>query len=244
MLRTYTCVCLVWQSLSKGNQGLRVGEESLTDIVLLIAENFSSGSIKCKKFTRREENKIGADWLWFFVQSGRWYSALIQAKKLYTDSNSYAALKAPSPGPTQMNRLIGYGKNQQHVPLYCFYNSWSSVPQWANRYQGQSEDWGCAVAAAERVRAQMKDNKLKTIGPLSQPWSVLVCPRQKERGHLPLPDRVRSSLENLLGERELPPVKEDENEWIRWATEPVARRAPVDEVPGNLAGVVVVVERV
>jgi hypothetical protein len=219
----------------------------LTDMVLFVAQNFSSGCITCKKFTRREENNTGGDWLWFFVQSGRWYSTLIQAKKLYTNNNTYAALKKPSRGPTQMNKLIRYGIKQDHVPLYCFYNSWLSIPRWAaSRYHGQPEDWGCAVASAERVKAQMVhgDNKLNTLGPISQPWSVLVCPAQEGAGAL-LPDRVRSALEDLL-DRELPPVREGEHELMRWATAPTDRGELVDDRgrgPANLAGVVVINEQ-
>jgi hypothetical protein len=238
---------LVWKGISKANQKLRVGEESLTDMVLLIAENFNAGCITCKKFTRREENKTGGDWLWFFVQSGRSYSTLMQAKKLYVDQFTYTTLKKPSRGPTQMNKLIRYIIQEDHVPLYCFYNSWPTIPNWATRqYQGKSEDWGCAVASAERVKARMVrgDNKLNTIGPLSQPWSVLVCPsRQKGAVTLPFPDRVREALVNLVGRRGLPPVREADNPHplMDWAAA-TGRTELVDEPP-NLAGVVVIQER-
>jgi hypothetical protein len=136
----------VWRCTTGTNRQLRVGEESLTDIALLIAENLSSGEITCHKFNRVVEHRTsGADWLWFFRQRGRRFSVLIQAKKLNTDGHRarYPELKKHTRGRTQMWRLIDYATRQQHYPLYCFYNSWERQPRWAT--PGQPWEWGCAV---------------------------------------------------------------------------------------------------
>src|SRR5580704_2753602 len=147
----------IWRCTTGTNRQLRVGEESLTDIALLIAENLSSGEITCHKFNRVVEHRTsGADWLWFFRQRGRRFSVLIQAKKLNTDGHRarYPELKKHTRGRTQMWRLIDYATRQQHYPLYCFYNSWERQPRWAT--PGQPWEWGCTVAPATRVRDHMK----------------------------------------------------------------------------------------
>jgi hypothetical protein len=41
---------VVWKCINAANQKLRVGEESLTDIALLIVENVGARSVMCKKW--------------------------------------------------------------------------------------------------------------------------------------------------------------------------------------------------
>jgi len=238
---------VVWRCTSGTNRRLRVGEESLTDIALLIAENWSSGEITCHKFNRMAEHGTsGADWLWFFRQGNRRFSVLIQAKKLNMDGRpGYTELKKHTRGRTQMWRLIDYATRERHYPLYCFYNSWERQPSWAF---GDPWEWGCAVAPATRVRDHMKTkagrgNRLGTVGPLSRPWTILVCPASSQRG--PLPDRVRTTIQALwdVPDDELPPVQEGDHPMMRRIIEPMAAegmRADGPESPMNLAGIVVV----
>ena len=240
---------VIWHCSSGRNRHLRVGEESLTDIALLIAENLSSGEIACHKFNRMAEHHTsGADWLWFFRQGSRRFSVLIQAKKLNMDGRPrYSELKKHTRGRTQMWRLIDYATRERHYPLYCFYNSWEHQPPWVT--VGDPWQWGCAVAPATRVRDHMKTktgrgNRLNSVGPLSRPWTILVCPSFPPRSG-PLPDRVRATIQAVweIPDRELPPVEEGDHPMMRWVAEPTAEamgRADRPEGPTELTGIVVV----
>jgi hypothetical protein len=237
----------IWWCTSGTNQHLRVGEESLTDIALLVAENHSSGEIACHKFNRMDEHHVsGADWLWFFSQGGRYFSVLIQAKKLNTDGRPrYKYLKRHTRGRTQMWRLLDYAAQEHHYPLYCFYNSWDVPPAWVTI--GLPWQWGCAVAPTTRVRDHMMsadDNWLDTVGPLSRPWTMLVCP-SPALSQRAFPDRVRATIQQLweVRDEELPPVQDGTHPMMRWVTEPMTEaveKGDDPDGPTNLGGVVVI----
>ena len=69
-------------SSSFGND-LRLGEESITDFLLLDIACAHSQEMRVHKYTKKEESRSGADWLWCFGHDNRWFLIRVQAKKLY-----------------------------------------------------------------------------------------------------------------------------------------------------------------
>ena len=189
-----------WRDLYDSQRlGLSISEESITDMLLLDMLR-RTNRIACKKFTRSEENKSGADWQWWFISGNQGFPLMIQAKRFYSKSARYEALKYTKwSNDDQTNKLLRRARNDGFLPLFCFYNYWNSplLPQ--------NPDWGCALASAQRVknlllRSGAKGNRIASIKPLSIPWSELVCPI--DRSGLDFPDAVRNRVRQIPGIRE------------------------------------------
>ncbi|MFK0189745.1 DUF6615 family protein [Kitasatospora sp. NPDC090308] len=68
-------------------QGRTWGEESVTERLLMAAYP----TVRYVEFNRAQEEVVGADWLWWFVdRSGEAFGALVQAKKLKVQAQSCA----------------------------------------------------------------------------------------------------------------------------------------------------------
>jgi hypothetical protein len=62
--------------------GLTWGEETITELVLANAHP----EVISVPFTKRQERRVGADWMWWWVDdSGEAFGMLIQAKRLHSD---------------------------------------------------------------------------------------------------------------------------------------------------------------
>lgn len=67
--------------------GLQWMEEPVTEILL----SRTSPQVRFVTFTRRQEAKVGADWLWWWVApSGESFGMLVQAKRLYVDKAKWS----------------------------------------------------------------------------------------------------------------------------------------------------------
>ncbi|PAY23848.1 hypothetical protein CEY15_06300 [Dietzia natronolimnaea] len=67
--------------------GLQWTEEPVTEILL----SRTSPRVRFATFTRKQEAKVGADWLWWWVApSGESFGMIVQAKRLYVDKAKWS----------------------------------------------------------------------------------------------------------------------------------------------------------
>jgi len=105
----------------------RLGEETLTDLLVLDLLMQPYGSVCIRTVTKPEETKTGAD-LMIYVRKDevRAYKYVVQAKKLYSygQYGRYGGLnnEAGKSGRKQIDVLEKYAAKCNAVPLYLLYN--------------------------------------------------------------------------------------------------------------------------
>jgi len=219
---------MTWKYIEDGEgSGLRISEESITEVNLLHLWRKHSQHVFTTKYSRRiEGTSTGADWEWWLTNVGqtKWLGLRVQAKRILDDK--YAHINHFSRGQYQIDRLIGSastttaGDSRRREPVYIFYNYFASVqfplrqisalslPCCLAEYDILNTDvklWGCTIASA---------HALKKIGPKSRanarsilrrsvPLHCLFC-RSNSVGRQPalsdLVDRVADTLGVLSGD--------------------------------------------
>jgi len=83
-----------WDSLREARKhSYQVGEESITDFLVLNIKKWGKGRIVVDTFTRHKEAVNGSDWEWWFTgTSGKWLGMRVQAKVLNLKSEKYEHL--------------------------------------------------------------------------------------------------------------------------------------------------------
>jgi len=116
----------VWRKLREARTNdFQVGEESLTDFVILNIKMWGAGKIVVDTFSRNAESLNGADWEWWFTgPSGQWLGMRVQAKVLKLASEEYEHLHYKNRNGYQADSLISDAKKNNLIPLYCMYNNW------------------------------------------------------------------------------------------------------------------------
>lgn len=188
-----------------------LGEESITDYLLLELKRSHPHEVVVTKFTRAREGRVtGADWEWWFRSSGHWFGMLVQAKKLDGVRLKYPEIGYKNTsGRSQIDLLLEHASKQSVYPIYCFYNYWNitSCPATSLRcIPPRVEYLGCTIADAYSVKHLIESSKtdLLSILRISLPWTCLVCfPRvAAARGRLPYRvHRVVRILKRLGAER-------------------------------------------
>lgn len=176
-----------WRDLRDSNQNsIGLGEESITDYLLLDLARSCGNQVAIQKFTKPQEGSTtGADWEFWFVSRGRGFGMRVQAKRLDSASLSYASLEktAGKNGPPQIDLLLEDAANQNPAlfPAYLFYNHWPKgaiAPRWNCQSSRRSTELlGCAVCSAHEVKRLLIAGTATTAAILgaSLPWSCLVC---------------------------------------------------------------------
>ena len=109
-----------WWDLGDSQRlNISISEESITDMLLLEMLRRTK-RIVCKKFTRHEERKSGADWQWWFISGNRGFPIRIQAKRLYP-CGRYKELKYKKGSRyDQTNTLLRTARNDGFFALVLF----------------------------------------------------------------------------------------------------------------------------
>ena len=114
-----------WERLRDARAlGIRFGEETLTDLLLLELKRLGSGQIRIIQTPKSIEKTSGTDWEWWVRAPGNagWYRFAIQAKKLDPKSNRYERLRHRVGPLLQLDLLKQYARKHSAIPLYCFFN--------------------------------------------------------------------------------------------------------------------------
>ena len=112
----------------------QLGEESITDFIILNLKKYGAGKLVVKSFTRHAESLNGADWEWWFTgPSGKWLGMRVQAKVISVFSDNYEHLYHTNKHGAQVDLLINDAVKKKMVPLYCMYSNWDSKAYMVSR---------------------------------------------------------------------------------------------------------------
>ncbi len=172
-----------WNRLREArNHGFQLGEESITDFLLLKMKKEGKGQIIVESFTRHEEATNGSDWeCWIKGTSGQWLGMRIQAKVLNLKSEKYEQLHHSNRHGQQVDLLIEDAKKNGLVPLYCMYSNWNPIA-----YKTKSNcctsinsvrHYGTALLNPDKVKthAKTKGNHLRDFIADLKPMHCLFC---------------------------------------------------------------------
>ena len=97
--------------------GISWREETISELLWVNAQPF----VRCADFSRHEENVVGADWLWWWVDDrGECFGMLVQAKRLH-HREGQPQLDFRHNGGQQMTRLFSVADRLQVPAVYALY---------------------------------------------------------------------------------------------------------------------------
>lgn len=169
-------------------------EETITDLNLLEIKRLNFRSIRVDKPNKIKESKNGFDWeFWIGNYHSGWWRYAIQAKRLDLSNNRYNSLrhKVQSVKQFQIDILDSFAKQNNSIPLYCFYNHIEEGigrQFWHCNYPFEVEQLGCTVVPLHRVKLVHKPYKTKSFESIhkyseSKPWQCLLCPNIISNAH-------------------------------------------------------------
>jgi hypothetical protein len=147
-----------WDRLREARKhSCQVGEESITDFVVLNIKKWGKGKIIVDTFTRHQEAVNGSDWEWWFTGSSRkWLGMRVQAKVLKLNSEKFEHLHHSNKNGKQVELLIQDANNNGLVPLYCMYTNWRPGDYRAswkcNTYKPSVRHYGTAILNPDEVK--------------------------------------------------------------------------------------------
>lgn len=225
----------VWDlSAISARHQLSLGEETITDTVLLELAMRHPTEGAMYKFNRTEEGKTGADWIWCVTDGHLWFEMLVQAKKLDRTTMTYPRINRNigNTSTRQIDQIINVANLSGITPMYCFYNffdvtrfcpPWHICCMYSNLF---SNLFGCSMAHAPAIRMQQSHN-FSNISRISLPWHCIVC--CFFQGGRSLPHRVRNACLELHerggSEQSVSNLKETSPRYAE-----VVQRGPVDGV--------------
>ena len=224
-----------WDWLAQGHAlGARLGEETLTDLLLLdMLPHQRSRAFHLYPPTKAEEAQCGADLLLSVrYATGRWARFAIQAKKLYPE-DVYRTLNPGKRCLGQLRRLERFARTFHALPLYILYNHASpahGVPTyWHCPLPFQPDQLGCTLLPSRRIhqavhRPQRTFDRLNKM-PEAIPWRCIFhCPVSEQLiQHLGSGLLVQTD-DDRYGDTEQPPpydwaFEPIEGGWPEWAFE-------------------------
>lgn len=199
-----------WRLLERADRvSHHLGEESITDLLVIKWLEKLSGSLITVAHTKHAEARSGADWEWWFVgRSGLGLGIRVQAKVLDMRSRTYESLhkshrrRQPPRDEYQCEVLIEAAARATPpmLPLYVVYSHWDPVALNAPTTTAATSipgQFGCAILSTNAVRFLRANRQqgLRAVGPLLRPLHELVCPETAPRDELPV--RVAANLSEI-----------------------------------------------
>ena len=100
--------------------GLRWLETTITDVALA----YAARAVRVVPFTQRQEARVGADWVWWWVDSSGSYGMLVQAKRVTIVGSVWKFgfdYKVRTTGEIQRHLLIKSATAMDLAPVYALY---------------------------------------------------------------------------------------------------------------------------
>lgn len=178
-----------WALLEQARSaGVQIGEESVTDFLMIRLRETLPSTCIVRPFNRFEEGKNGADWeLWLVDRRSTCLGFRFQAKVIHFSDESFPSLhyyrnrRNPTRREYQCDALIQHASSHRPpaLPIYCLYCH-GLGPTWQQRHpQGMPAFlWGCSVLPAHVVQSLPRIVATTRIGYLRRfvrPWHELVC---------------------------------------------------------------------
>lgn len=165
-------------------QDLRVGEETVTDL-LTLSISHSAGALglpglRVAVHNKRQEAHRGADWDLWIVEDGRGLGLRFQAKVNDVPLQRFHHLHYASgqTGVSQAKLLIASATKSNMVPLYLLYQSWTRHHPSPHLRSVGHVAHGCSVLRADWVSSNVplgKGEDLSVLAPHEMPWQLLFC---------------------------------------------------------------------
>ncbi|WP_308447932.1 DUF6615 family protein [Pandoraea communis] len=242
----------IWRTLRDARKyQSKIGEESVTDFLVLQLKQHSGGSYYIDSFTRHEEKLSGADWeLWITGPSRKWLGLRVQAKVISIDSKRYAQLHYKrKDGSFQVDQLVVDAKRHKAFPLYCLYSYWKSSEagklKWpCGTLKKNARLFGASWISVRDVRhlKVTRADDIKSVAKLLHPFHCLFC--CGGYGGTDLPTRAAAFLQSNEYTSDIHPQLLDEPPYyVLRLIEPQADDdRPIDINDSNLFRVTVVKE--
>lgn len=170
-----------------------VGEESITDYLLLDLHRHARGLAYLQKWSRHQEGRrTGADWDWWFVRPdlSAGVGLRIQAKRLDFFTQRFEHFDHRNRTGRQIDMLEGSARAAGMHALYCLYLATEASPDDRTACLSYAPDdprrdwpgapmslYGCSLIATGAVRPQLDagDHRLAPLWPDLLPLSCLTC---------------------------------------------------------------------
>lgn len=185
-----------WSTLRNARKlDFQIGEESITDLLILNMKKWGKGTVDIKTFTRPQEGKNGSDWqMWFTGPSGKWLGMRVQAKVLNFASENFEHLHYKnSDNPRfQVELLIDDAERHGLIPLYCLYSNWNTSKyktSWrCHTHRNSVYHFGTSILSpyiVDQLRKDGKENRLASIIKHIRPMHCIFCCNCFGEGDLP-----------------------------------------------------------
>lgn len=193
----------VWNSLRTARaHESKIGEESITDFLVLQLKKQAKGAYFVESFTRPREKITGADWeIWLTGPSSKWLGLRVQAKVISIDARRYPQLHyRRKDGTYQVDQLVADAKKHGATPLYCLYSYWKGAEagkvEWpCGAFKRNSRLFGASWMGINHVKLLKAagTDLLKKVAPVLTPFHCLFCCHGY--GGRDLPSRARAFLQ-------------------------------------------------
>jgi|GEM_PF-2379239 len=176
--------CEVYNNYGNSNT-FWLGEESITDFLLLELIRTHSLDLCVQKFNKRQEGDdgIGADWdWWLFEENDNHFKAIglrFQAKIIKQDQRSYSSVKrtVSSTGNQQVDDIINSSASDNMLPLYVFFNLFNSDAHEHLENSGDAQEdlskYCFSIASALKVKELVDGPRLQSKDLISIQQSFL-----------------------------------------------------------------------
>ncbi len=170
-----------WLIKQSWEYDVRLGEETLTDLLALDFVRFKPGNYRLFPSTKQEESKRGTDLDIRIYDAGTKAAKLaVQAKKLYPAKRKPSQIgtyRLYSKEKSQMDTLERYSRKEGAIPLYLLYNYVDRCD--ISRYwhccqcPPDKKQLGCTLVPSRNIRQAFENPKLKNFDGIHKSRSVL-----------------------------------------------------------------------
>lgn len=182
-----------WDQLREARKlEYQIGEESLTDFLVLNFKKWGRDKISVDTFTKRKEATNGSDWEWWFTgPSGKWLGMRVQAKVINLKSEEYEHIHYKNKYGRQVDLLIEDAARNGMIPLYCLYTNWDTsaytTPQRCKSHKSSVRHYGASVLNPSIVKSLSQSNGRHLSGFIEQmhPLHCIFCCNGYVDGDLP-----------------------------------------------------------
>lgn len=221
--------------------GVRLGEVTLTDLLVLDFVRFMPRNYRLFQTNTKEESERGTDLEIRIYDQGTQAALLaIQAKKLYQSQRPYPTggyYRLDTKAKFQIEKLERYSRKVGAIPLYLLYNyvdRRNIEPYWRCCLNPDKKQLGCTLVPSLNIRQALKNYKRKNFDWIhrssgAMPWHCIFdCTQGSDhRGQTAarrslslLHESFRLSDNLSIAESVLPPSDDYQNyNWVRF--EPV-----------------------
>ena len=140
----------------------RFGEETLTDLLVLdMLPHEQARGFRLDPTTKLEESQWGADLLVAVRHPNRRCSRLVlQAKKLFTEDDTYRSFRAVTKSIAQLDKLEQCAQQHSALPLYLLYNHSSTAQEskhWHCPLDFDVGQLGCTLVPSWHIRQMLRN---------------------------------------------------------------------------------------